>query len=489
MKKIQIAAIDLGASSGRVMLGSYDGTRLAMTELYRFPNEPVVLNGTMYWDFLRLFHEIKKGLSYTRKYGTVDSLGVDTWGVDFGLLDRAGNLMENPVHYRDARTSGIAEKVFGRIGREELYHRTGNQIMEINTMFQLFYLAENRSEFLERADMLLMMPDLIQYFLSGVPCSELSIASTSQLMDARTGTWSVPLMERLGIPKRLFREIILPAARIGPIKAELCEELGVEPIEVIAVAGHDTQCAMAAVPAKESDFIFISCGTWALVGTELPQPVINQEAMSRNVTNEKGCENKTSFLKNITGTWLIQESRRHWAGEGQEYSFAHLEQMAERTKAFQAFIDPDAPEFMKPGNIPGRIRKAAERTGQKIPQTEGAVIRCIHESLALKYRMAIEEIEQCTGREYHAVYMVGGGAKSRLLCQMTANACGRPVTAGPAEATIAGNMGIQLMALGAVSDQKELRRLMRDSFSFEVYEPKDTMEWERQYIRFREQCG
>ncbi len=485
MNRRQIGDIDLGASGGRVMGAGYDGERLFMKELHRFANEPVVFNGTMYWDILRLFHEIKIGLAAAGRQGGADSVSVDTWGVDFGLLDAEGRLMENPVHYRDGRTKGMVSRVLEKIPGESLYRLTGNQIMEINTLFQLYSLAEQRPEFLSRADTLLMMPDLILYALSGIRCSECSIASTSQLLDAGTGQWAEKLLGRLHIPGRLFQPVVRSGTRLGSLREELKRELGIGSVEVIATAGHDTQAAMAAVPAEEDDFIFISCGTWALVGTELDRPIISRESMKYNVTNELGCGGRVSFLRNLTGTWLIQESRRQWKCEGREYTFGQLEELAEKAERFKALIDPDAGEFASTGHMPERIRQAARKTGQHIPDSEGEIIRCIDESLAFKYRSAVEEIKACTGREYRRIYLVGGGAQSRLLCQMTANACNLPVTAGPVEATAAGNMGIQLMALGELADMGELRDMIRRSFPLAQYEPENTGEWEEQYQRFR----
>lgn len=489
MSRRQIAAIDLGASGGRVMGAEYDGERLFMKEIHRFTNEPVVFHGTMYWDFLRLLHEIKTGLAAAGTQGRAESVSVDTWGVDFGLLDLRGRLMENPVHYRDHRTKGMVSRVLEEISGESLYQLTGNQIMEINTLFQLYSLVEERPEFLSQADTLLMMPDLILYALSGIRCSERSIASTSQLLDARTGQWSEELLDRLKIPKELFRPVVQSGTRIGSLRGELQRELGIGPLEVIATAGHDTQAAMAAVPADEEDFLFISCGTWALVGTELTRPIISRQSMKYNVTNELGCMGKVSFLRNLTGTWLIQESRRQWKREGREYTFGQLEELAEKAEKFRTFMDPDDPEFAFAGNMPERIRLAARQSGQNIPDSAGAIVRCIDESLAFQYRTAVEEIEKCTGRKYHRIHLVGGGARSRLLCQMTANACGIPVTAGPVEATVAGNIGIQLMALGELAGMAELRTMIGRSFPLDEYEPENTGEWEEQYQRFRRLYG
>ena len=322
METKKVLAVDLGASSGRVMLGSFDGEKITVEELHRFSNDPVILGNTMYWDFLRLFHEIKQGLIKSKAYGKIDSISVDTWGVDFGLLDKEGNLLGNPVHYRDARVNGMLDKSFEKIDKDTFYGITGNQFMEINTVFQLLYLALNKKELLEQADSLLMMPDLFNYYLSGGKCCEYSIASTTQMLDAVKKNWSDEVIEKLGLPERLLQQVVPSGTTVGTLSPQLCEELGIEPMKVVAGAGHDTQCALAAVPTGEKDFIFISCGTWCLFGTELDEPIIDENSARFNITNEGGVGGKISFLKNIIGLWLIQESRRQWMREGKEFSLS-----------------------------------------------------------------------------------------------------------------------------------------------------------------------
>lgn len=480
-KETKVLAVDFGASSGRVMLGTFDGNKITAKEIHRFSNDPVIVNGTMYWDVLRLFHEIKQGLIKAKAYGSVDSIGVDTWGVDFGLLDEKGYLLENPVHYRDSRTEGMVEKGFTLIPRERFYELTGNQFMEINTAFQLLALKEQRPELLDRVDCLLLMPDLFNYFLSGVKKSERSIVSTTQMSDPLTPGWVMEVAEKFGIPEKILTEVVPTGTLLGPIRKEIQEELGIGDMDVVAVAGHDTQCALTAVPSKEDDFIFVSCGTWSLFGTELEKPVLTKQSEELNITNETGTDGKTSFLKNIIGLWLIQESRRQWIREGKEYSFSELEKLAEAAEPFQSFIDPDAPEFSPAGNVPKRIREYCERTGQKVPQTEGEIVRCINESLALKYRYALEEIKACTGKDYHAIHMVGGGIQSKLLCRFTAYASGIPVIAGPVEATVFGNIAIQLMSRGVIKDLKEAREVIANSEAPTVYEPENGAEWDKAY--------
>ncbi|HJA68209.1 MAG TPA: rhamnulokinase [Candidatus Mediterraneibacter cottocaccae] len=480
----KVLAFDFGASGGRAMCGTFNGEKITIEELHRFSNDPVILNGTMYWDVLRLFFEIKQGLIKAKKCGHIESIGIDTWGVDFGLIDREGRLLENPVHYRDARTEGMLEESFHLIDKKRFYEITGNQFMEINTAFQLLYLLKNRKDLLERADKMLLMPDLFNYFLTGEKKAEYSIASTTQLLDAKEGKWSDEVISALGLPKEIFPEIVPTGTKIGQLSEEICGELGLDRIDVIAAAGHDTQAAMVAVPASEDDFIFLSCGTWSLLGTELEAPIINEKSEFYNITNEGGYGRKTSFLKNIIGLWCIQESRRQWIREGQEYGFGELEKMAAASEPLKCFIDPDAPEFTPAGNIPERIREYCRRTGQAVPETIGEVVRCINESLAMKYRQAVEEIKDCTGKDYQTIYIVGGGTQSALLCQFTANACGCRVSAGPVEATVLGNVALQLMATGEIGSLKEARKIVRRSQDIKIYEPCEKEKWDEAYERF-----
>lgn len=488
-KTKSVLAFDFGASSGRAMRCTYDGERISMEEVHRFSNDPVTVQGTMYWDVLRLYHEIKQGLIKSKEYGGAESLAVDTWGVDFCLIGEDGRMLENPVHYRDARTAGMLERSEKYLDPDKLYAVTGNQMMEINTLYQLLSLKENRPELLQRADAVLLMPDLFHYLLSGKMCAELSIASTTQLMDARTKQWSPQVLEYFGLNPALFRPIVPTGTVIGSVSADLREELGLPEMQVIAAAGHDTQCALAAVPAQERDFVFLSCGTWSLFGTELDAPLIDEDSRRLDITNECGFAGRTSFLKNIIGLWLIQESRRQWMRENKTYSFGQLEEMAAQCQPFACFIDPDDPVFTPSGDIPGRIREYCRRTGQHVPQSEGEITRCINESLAFKYRHALEEISACTGKKYPALYMIGGGTKSEQLCAFTASACGFPVVAGPAEATVLGNAAIQLYALGAVGGPEEIRQIVCRSEPVKTYDPVRPDDWEREYMRFKEVTG
>ncbi len=490
MGKKRVLAFDFGASSGRAMLGTYEDGQIRLKEIHRFSNDPVIVNGTMYWDVLRLFHEIKQGILKAKQEGGFDSIGIDTWGVDFGLLDEDGYLLENPVHYRDSRTEGMLQESFKRIPKKRFYEITGNQFMEINTAFQLLSLKLKRPTLLNRAKRMLFMPDLLNFMLTGQQKTEYSIASTSQLLDAGKGTWSKEVIDALGLPGDIFTEIVPSGTKVGCLSPAICEELGVESADVIAVAGHDTQCALVAVPAKQDDFIFISCGTWSLFGTELEQPLINEKSERYNITNEGGYGKKASFLKNIIGLWLIQESRRQWIREGEELGFGDLEEMAKESieqtgNTYPSLIDPDAPEFVPAGNVPRRIQEYCRRTGQTVPKTKGEIVRCINESLAFKYRMNLEEIADCTGKTYDSIHMVGGGTQSKLLCQMTADACACRVVAGPVEATVMGNVALQLMAAGELDGLREVRELIQKSPDIAVYEPHTASETEEAYLRFK----
>ncbi|MBR1740124.1 MAG: rhamnulokinase [Ruminococcus sp.] len=477
----QVLAIDFGASSGRALVGSFDGERITLEEIHRFSNDPVILSNTMYWDFLRLFHEVKQSLVKAKKAGTIESIGIDTWGVDFGLIDANGRLLENPVHYRDRRTHGMLGRAFSLVPRGSFYAVTGNQFMEINTAFQLMALAEKRPDLIERADKLLMMPNLFTFFLTGEKVTEQSIASTTQLYDQAGKCWAYKLAERLGIKESLFTNIVPAGVSIGSISEEITKELDIPETKVIAVCGHDTQAAMAAAPAEEKDFAFLSCGTWSLLGTELDEPLLDENALVHNLTNEIGFGGKTSFLKNIIGLWLIQESRRQWQREGSDYSYAELETLAREAKPFQCYIDPDDESFVPAGNIPERIREYCRRTGQYVPETVGEVMRCIYESLALKYRTAVEELEACTGRSYKTIYMIGGGTKDKFLARLTACACKRRVSAGPVEATALGNIAVQLIAAGEISSIEEARAIIRRSEQIEIFEPDSPMQWAKAY--------
>ena len=480
----QVLAFDFGASSGRAILGSFDGEKITLKEIHRFSNDPVKVGNTFYWDVLRLFHEIKQGILKSKQYGKIESIGIDTWGVDFGLIDEKGYLLENPVHYRDDRNIGMIEEAEKYMSKDEMYDRTGIQFMEFNTLFQLLSLKKNRPEQLERADKLLFMPDLLAYMLTGEKVAEYSIATTSQMVNINTQTWDKELLDTMGIPERILCDIVPAGTSSGVLRPELCEELGVDAVPVIAVCGHDTQSAITAIPSESKDFAFISSGTWSLFGTELDAPVVNDKAKKLNVTNEGGYGFTTAFLKNICGLWLIQESRRQWIREGNEYSYAELEQEALKAEPFKCFIDPDAPDFVAMGDMPERVREFCRKTGQYVPETVGEVMRCIYESLAMKYKYVLAGIEDCTEKQYDRIHVMGGGTKDTFLCAMTASSCNRTVFAGPIEATVLGNIAVQFMSANDIKDIAEARKIIAKGENLKVYNPVDADKWEEAYKEF-----
>ena len=480
----RVLAFDFGASSGRAILGTYDGEQLHLEEIHRFTNDPVDVCGVFHWDVLRLFHEIKQGITKAVHAGGFDAIGIDTWGVDFGLIDKKGRLLNNPVHYRDTRTVGMMDKVFEVIPKEELYGRTGIQFVPYNSIFQLAYLQMNEPETLAMADKVLLMPDLFAYLLTGEIKAEYSVVSTTQCLDPKTGDWAYDLLDKLQLPRSLFPPIIDAGATYGMLSDTICEELGAPKVPVVAVCTHDTASAVVAVPSSEKDFIFISCGTWSLFGTELEAPVINDTSFHFNVTNEGGYNRTTRFLKNIMGLWLIQESRRQWIREGYNVSYADLEREALEVEPFKCFINPDDDSFVSPGNLPRRVQEFCQRTGQYVPQTRGEIMRCIYESLAMKYRYTHHAVSAVTGLTYNTIHMIGGGTKDRLLCQMAADACNTNVIAGPIEATAAGNIAVQMIALGEIRDLAHARQVIAASEQPKFYKPENAAAYDEAYARF-----
>ncbi len=482
----RVLAFDFGASNGRALLGTYEDGKLNLKELHRFSNDPVNIRGTLYWDVLRLFHEIKTGITKAVLDGGFDSIGIDTWAVDFGLLDKNGELLQNPVHYRDERTADMMEKTFAIVPKDEIYDRTGIQFLRLNTLYQLMSLVQTRPELLERTDTMLLIPDLFNYFLTGEKAAEYTNVSTTQLMDPRDGSWCRDLCEKLGIPTGMLPGIVDAGSIVGNLSADICEELGVKnAAPVIAVASHDTGSAVAAVPTAEKDFVYISCGTWSLFGTELDRPCINEKTAAYNLTNEGGVGRTTRLLKNIIGLWLIQESRRQWQREGANVSFQDLEDEAREAKPLQCFINPDAPEFELPGNLPKHVQEFCRRTGQYVPQNRAEIMRCIYESLAFKHRRTLEMMRDVTGKDYHVIHMIGGGTKDKFLCQLTANACGTTVVVGPTEATAIGNVAVQMMTLGEFGSLAEARAAIARSIDTVRMEPDaaDRAVWEEAYQR------
>lgn len=484
----KLLAFDFGASSGRAILGNFDGEKIFLEEIHRFSNDPVNVNGTVYWDVLRLFHEIKQGIIKAKNAGGFDSIGIDTWGVDFGLIDKHGFLLENPIHYRDTRTHGMIEEAEKYISKKEIYNITGIQFMEFNTLYQLLALKKKRPYILEKTDKILFMADLFAYMLTGKQSTEYTLATTSQMIDLKTNTWSEEILEKLELPKNIFAPIIKSGETIGYLNEAVCEECGVESVPIIAVCEHDTQSAICAVPSTEDDFAFISCGTWSLFGTELTKPIINDTSFDLNITNEGGFNYDIGFLKNIIGLWLIQESRRQWAREGREYSYAELEGFSLQAEPFKCFIDPDAPEFVPHGNIPKRVQEYCKKTGQYVPQTVGEIMRCIYESIAMKYKATFEKIKKCTNKDYDKIHIIGGGTKDKFLCQLTANACNKQVNAGPIESTVLGNIAIQLISSGEIESIKDARKIIQYSETITEYTPKDAQSWDKAYKNYCIHC-
>jgi len=480
-----LLAVDLGAESGRAILGTLDDDQLVLLEIHRFPNTPVRLPDGLHWDILHLWSEIKNAIAITtRKQDRPSfSVGVDTWGVDFGLLDRCGALVGNPYHYRDNRTDGMMEQAFRRMPRDKIFELTGIQFMQLNTLYQLLAMVVGNSPALNSAETFLTIPDLLNYWLTGQVACEFSNATTTQCYDPRQRDWSTPLLDALNIPRRIFPNIVMPGARLGALSPHVAAEVGASQVEVIAPACHDTGSAVAAVPARNRDFAWISSGTWSILGAELREPVITSASLKNNFTNEGGVGGTFRFSKNIAGLWLVQECRRAWADGGGEISYEELTRMAAQAKSFCAVIDVDDEDFLKPGDMPGRIRAYCERTGQPAPESKGELVRCALEGIALKYRYVLERLEEMIGRRLEPIHIVGGGTKNRLLSQFTADATGRPVVTGPSEATAIGNMMVQALALGHIDSLDEARTIVAHSFELCAFEPGHRIGWDDAYAR------
>lgn len=479
-------AVDLGAESGRVILGVLDQGKLSLEPLHRFSNQPVMLPTGLYWDTLRLWHEVLTGLAVAgrERHLRVDGIGVDTWGVDFALLGADGALVDNPRHYRDARNNGMLERTFAVAPREEIFAQTGIQFMQLNSLYQWHALKLAWSPALDSARTLLFMPDLFHYFLTGEKKAELTIASTSQFYSPLRGDWARELLSALRLDAGLLPEIVPAGTRLGAILPYVADQTGLDAdTAVYATASHDTASAVAAVPAAgDHGWCYISSGTWSLMGVEIEEPVINERALELNFTNEIGVEGRVRLLKNIMGLWPLQECRREWARRGREFSYEELAKLAADAPSFFAVIDPD--RFLEPGHMPERIAAWCEEHGQRAPSEPGTICRIVLESLALRYRQVLENLEELTGRPINRIHIVGGGSKNALLNQFVADCTNRTVLAGPAEATAAGNMLTQAMGGGLVMGLEEIRRVVRASFAVEVFEPKDSAHWADPYRRF-----
>ena len=461
-----VLAFDFGASTGRAIKAVFNGKTIAYEEIHRFDNIPKDVDGYICHDVDMILSEVKQAI---KKAGKVDSLAFDTWGVDYALLDKEGKLLHEPYHYRDERTKNALETAFTKISADELYAETGNQIMNINTLFQL--ICDDK---LEKADKLLFMPDLFSYLLTGKKVCEISIASTSQMLAMKERYWSRKVLNTFGINETLFPEIKESATVNGEYNG----------IPVISVAGHDTQCAVAAMPTLSKNAAFLSCGTWSLIGCELDAPVMTAQSNALELSNEMGANGKINFLKNISGLWLIQETRRNLAETDKKYTYNELEMLARDSENFRSFIDPDAPELSAHGNLPDKIKAFCKKTNQPVPETVGQLVRCIYESLALKYRLALEQISKCTGKEFDVLHLMGGGTKDGFLCELTAKSLGIPVIAGPIEATALGNIVLQLIALGEIESIEDGRRLIAKTEKVKTFSYNHSPDWDEAYETF-----
>lgn len=482
-------AIDLGAGSGRAVVGSIEEGRISVREAHRFPNEPVAVGNRLYWDILRLYHEVKQGirLAVRQENGCIGSIGIDSWAVDFGLISGSGELLGNPYHYRDAHTADAIAEVLALPGlsEAEVFNRTGIQFLNFNTIYQLHALVRDGNPALAKAERLLMIPDLLRYFLTGEMHSEFTNTTTTQLFNPIRGDWDDRLIGAIGIDRKLFLPPVQPGTRVGRLRPEVTAELGVPAIPLIAVGEHDTASAVAAVPALDEHFAYLSCGTWSLMGTEVRAPVITDEARAMNFTNEGGVCGTYRLLKNIMGLWILEECKRRWEKErGDRLDYAEMLAAAEAAPAFRSFIDPDDGRFLHPPDMPEAIRSYCRERRQPVPESIGETVRCILESLALKYRYVLECTERLTGKTYKGLHMVGGGLRNEMLCRYTAAALGRPVWAGPTEGSALGNLAVQWIATGAIKDIAEARAMIRASFPVRTYEPADREAWTEAYRKF-----
>ena len=481
-----LLAFDLGAESGRALLGRFDGARLTLEEKHRFANPNGRLNGRLLWNFLAQWEELKTGLRKAAAGGTpIHAIGVDAWGVDFGFLDKSGDLLANPIMYRDAQTDGMLENAFAKVPRAQIFEATGVQFLEINSLFQVMAMAQRNRALLDVAQTMLFIPDLFNYFFTGEKVAEFSIATTSQMYDPRKKAWATEMLNKLDVPTHFLPKIVPSGTRLGNLRPDVAAECNVTAnIPVIAPGCHDTASAVAAVPASGNDWCYISSGTWSLMGVEIPSPIINEKSLQLNYTNEGGVAGDIRFLKNIMGLWLVQECRRQWKKDGHEHTYAHLTQLAADAAPFKAVIDPNHKPFLAPTQMPQKIADFCAQTHQPAPSSPGEFIRTCLESLALTYRMTIEGLEEVLGRRISTIHIVGGGAQNELLNQMTADACARPVIAGPVEATAIGNMLVTAISLGDIKNLEEGRAVVKQSFDVKRYEPQNTQQWNDAYARY-----
>lgn len=481
----QILAFDLGAESGRGLLGRFDGRRLSLDVLHRFANGPVQTLDTLHWDVLRLYGEMLTAMrKAAAEHGDIAAVGVDTWGVDFALLGRDGQMLGNPRHYRDPHTENIMDEAFRRVPRLDVFRQTGIQFMRFNTLFQLLALQRDRSPLLEAAETMLFIPDLFHYWFTGIKVNEYTDASTSQMLHPGKRTWASGLLRAFGLPERILGSLVQPGTVLGPLRPSVAQATGLAGVPVIAPATHDTAAAVAAVPAQGDSWAYISSGTWSLMGVEIPAPLVNDKALAFNFTNEGGVDGTIRLLKNIMGLWLVQECRRTWERGGRSYSYEELMRLAEAAPPFVSIVDPDDGSFILPSSMPAAIGDFCTRTDQPAPTEPGAVVRCALESLALRYRWVLERLEDLTSRRIATIHVVGGGSQNTLLCQLTADACNRPVVAGPIEATAIGNVLVQALGLGLVGSLTEARAVVRESFDVKAYAPQNPQTWDGPYEKF-----
>lgn len=474
---MEVLALDLGASNGRAYRARLRDGNLSFAEMDRFEHAPVSMSGHLYWDFPGLFARVKQAIQKAAADARFESLGIDAWGLDFGCLDRNGELLANPHYHRDAQADGAMKKLLNRMSREEIFDRTGVQFIPANSLYHLYAMKLRRASAVEHAEKLLMIPDLIRYFLTGQAFTEWTIATTTQMVNIASGVWDEQIAGIVGIPPSILCPLVHPGTRLGPLLPQLQEELALGPAPVVAVGEHDTASAVVAVPAAEQEFAYISCGTWALVGTEIARPVVTGEALKDNFTNEGGVGGTYRLLKNVTGLWLLQRAMRQWGGADRTVTYPAILAEAAAAGPSRAFVDPDDPRFVNPLSMVDAVQSFCRERGEPAPEGRGQIARCILESLALKFSHVIRQTERLTGRQFPVIHLVGGGSRNPLLCQYTANASGRPVLAGPAEASAIGNAMVQYMALGEVGSLRDMRAIVKRSFPVTVYEAKDDGRW------------
>lgn len=483
MQPSKFLALDLGAESGRAFVGLLDSERISLEEVHRFPNTPVEVSGHLHWDVPGLFQQLKKALKLAveKGHGDIVSVGVDTWGVDFGLVRKSDGSLSPPYTYRDSRTNGMMEKVFARIPRDEIYSRTGIQLMQINSIFQLYSVIEERGSCLDDFESLLFMPDIFNFFLTGTQVSEYTIASTSQLLNAGSRKFDEAIFSTLGIPAWLMRPIVMPGTVIGKLRPDIAAEVGLKDVDVIAVGSHDTASAVAAIPASGTGWAYLSSGTWSLIGVESDKPIINDKSLVNNFTNEGGVGGKITFLQNITGMWFLQEVLRRWESTGRHYTYEELIAAASEAQEFKCVFDPADDVFLNPPDMYQAIVSFCKRTRQNCPQTMGELVRSIFESLSFKYKSALGRLAAVTGRKIGKLHVVGGGSQNEMLNRFTADAAGIPVVAGPVEATVVGNVLTQAMAVGRIGSLEIARKIVGNSFQLKEYLPENTRKWDEAY--------